>query len=251
MKKDSQKPKKKKKEDREFFDDCAICQAMKNGKANTLEDLKRAFELAEEQGTGKIVDRNFFNKEEGNYSMAMRTADKDDLYYDAQDAINERDFKLAERFLIEAKNLDLDYVQTYIGFANLYGVSGNKQNMLENIKIAFEKTLKKFPKWPKEMNWLDLDNRAYLRAIQYQADVFVDDKKKEEAIELYRLLLRLNPDDNQGARYTLTGLYAGISGEEVNNMMDEGNKKQNWGKLQKLVQGQNKKHQFFREKLST
>jgi len=92
-----------------------------------------------------------------------------------------------------------------------------------------------------------MDNRAYMRAIQYRADLYADDGEKEKAIELYRLLLKMNPNDNQGARYTLSGLYAGISGEEINRMFDEGNEKQNWDKLENLVAEQNGKHKFWKE----
>jgi hypothetical protein len=64
-------------------------------------------------------------------------------------------------------------------------------------------------------------------------------------IELYKLLLKLNPGDNQGVRYVLAGLYAGIDGQKINKMFDEGNEKQDWSKLEKLVANQNKKHKFW------
>jgi tetratricopeptide (TPR) repeat protein len=95
------------------------------------------------------------------------------------------------------------------------------------------------------MSWLDIENRAYLRAIQWQAELYQNKGDTEKAIELYRLLLKLNPNDNQGVRYTLAGIYAGISGEKINKMFDQGNKKQNWSKLEKLVVTQNKKYHFW------
>jgi len=57
----------------------------------------------------------------------------------------------------------------------------------------------------------------------------------------------MNPNDNQGVRYTLAGLYAGISGSEINEMFDEGNKKQDWSKLEELVDTQNKKNLFWKK----
>jgi hypothetical protein len=48
-----------KKEDFEF-DDCPICQAMKEGKAGTLEELKEAFRKAKEKGA--IVGGEAFEK---------------------------------------------------------------------------------------------------------------------------------------------------------------------------------------------
>ncbi|OGI94800.1 hypothetical protein A3A03_01510 [Candidatus Nomurabacteria bacterium RIFCSPLOWO2_01_FULL_40_18] len=45
---------KTKKDEWEGFDDCAICQAMKNGKADNMEDLMKAFQEAEKSGIGKV-----------------------------------------------------------------------------------------------------------------------------------------------------------------------------------------------------
>lgn len=45
----------------EFFDDCPICQAMKEGKAGTEEELKEAFRKAKEKGA--IVGGKWFEEE--------------------------------------------------------------------------------------------------------------------------------------------------------------------------------------------
>ncbi|KKR61857.1 hypothetical protein A2643_00170 [Candidatus Nomurabacteria bacterium RIFCSPHIGHO2_01_FULL_39_220] len=45
---------KNKKEEWEGCDDCAICQAMKKGEANTEKSLKKAFREAEKNGVGKV-----------------------------------------------------------------------------------------------------------------------------------------------------------------------------------------------------
>lgn len=44
------------------FDDCPICQAMKEGKAGTMEDLKEAFQKAKEQGA--VVGGKMFEEKE-------------------------------------------------------------------------------------------------------------------------------------------------------------------------------------------
>jgi tetratricopeptide (TPR) repeat protein len=211
-------------------DDCAICRAMKSGEANSYEGLKKAF--AEQNAK--------------NMHMAMRVQDHNDLYYDAMDALSIDDYTTAAKLLLEAKEIDPDCVQTYVGLANVYGRSKDKKKASESIKTAFEKVLKEFPTWPKRMEWGDMDNRAYMRAIQYRADLYSDEGETEKAIELYKLLLRLNPDDNQGVRYVLAGVYAGIDGKEINSMFEKGNKKQDWNKLEKLVAAQNEKHSFWK-----
>jgi len=173
----------------------------------------------------------------------------DNLYYDAMELLNEDPSKAkeAERLLIKALEIDEHSVQTYIGFAHVYGILKNKKKAEECIKKAFTETVKKFSVWPQEMLWGDMDNRAHMRAVQYRADLYVDGGEEDKAIELYKLLLKLNPNDNQGVRYTLSGVYAGIHGKEISKMFDEGNKKQNWDELRNLVKEQNAKHKFWKE----
>ncbi len=51
MKKENNK---NKKDEWEGFDDCPICQAMKNGKADNAEGLMKAFQEAKEKGIGMV-----------------------------------------------------------------------------------------------------------------------------------------------------------------------------------------------------
>src|SRR3989344_3685827 len=97
-------------------DNCAICKAMKNGDANSLEGLKDAFRKAEEGGAH--VGGSFLQ----NFQMAMKTADKDDLYYDAMDLLDQgpKGAKEAEKLLQQAFSMDKNYVQTHIGFVYIY-----------------------------------------------------------------------------------------------------------------------------------
>lgn len=175
--------------------------------------------------------------------------DKNDYYYDAMELLSggTREINKAIKLLNKALELDEDYVQTYIGFTHVYGVAGEKKKANEAIKIAYEKTLKKFPKWPAKMQWGIMENRAYMRSIQYMSDLYWDNGEKDKAIELFRLLLKLNPNDNQGVRYEISALYAGLTGEDVNRMMDEGNEKQDWSEQENLVKEQNAKHKFWKE----
>lgn len=172
-----------------------------------------------------------------------------DYYYDAMELLGggAREIKEALRLLNIALEMDKDYVQTYIGFASAYGAAGDKKKAEEAIKTAYEKTLKKFPKWPKKMEWGYLDNRAYMRAIQSMGDLYWDNGENKKAIELFRLLLKFNPNDNQGVRYEIAALYAGLNGNDVNRMTDEGNQKQDWSEQENLVNEQNKKHKFWKE----
>jgi len=216
-------------------DDCPLCQLMKGGEHHNIEDFKIA---KKKMPKSKVV----FNNENMKQDKRM-------LYYDALDLLHsgKEGAKKALKLLVEALEIDPDFVQTYIGFVSVYGALGKDIEARKYIKQAFEKTKKQFPKWPKSMSWGDLENRAYMRAIQYMGDYLADSGDKDGAIELYRLLLKMNPNDNQGVRYTLAGLCAGLSGSEIYKMFEEGDKKQDWSKLEKLVDTQNKKYLFWKK----
>jgi len=170
---------------------------------------------------------------------------EDELYYDAMDELMEGNPEEAVALLKEALALDKNYVQTYVGLVSAYGMERDDRKRIEATKKGFEITKKDYKKWPKEMLWGYMENRAHLRAIQYMADLYWDNGEDEKAIELFKLLLRLNPGDNQGVRYELAALYAGKSGRELNNMFDKGNTTQNWDDLEKMLAEQNKKHKFW------
>ena len=166
-------------------------------------------------------------------------------YYDAMDCLQADDAKTAANLLQKALILDRHNIQTILGIAEVYYYKGSKEKACDWIDKGFEEIKKQFPKWPKRREWADLDNRAYLRVIAHKADYLYDIGEIEKGIELYRLLLKLNPNDNQGIRYLIAGIYKGVSGEEVNKMFDEGNRNQNWDKLEDMVQDQNKIHKFW------
>ena len=220
-------------------DDCELCKLAKEG-PHTIREYKEAAALQRMKEAGSedfVLPPDEKNKERV----------QDDYYYDAMDAANEGDFERAGRLLHEALKLDEHNVQTHVGLANVYGMAKEKEKGRQHIVKAYEETAKQFPKWPKQMEWGFLENRRFLRAIQWRAEMYIDEGEREKGVELYRQLLRMNPGDNQGVRYVLAGLYAGINGDEVNQMFDEGNEKQNWDKLEKMVKEQNKKRKFWKE----
>ena len=65
--------------------------------------------------------------------------------------------------------------------------------------------------WPDTLNWGHLENRHIVRALMTGADNLWQDGKTEEALNIYRQLLRTNLGDNIGARYAIIGLRLGLS----------------------------------------
>lgn len=57
--------------------------------------------------------------------------------------------------------------------------------------------------------WGVVNTRPFMRALEYLADLLVSQERFEEAIAVYEEMIELNPEDNQGARDSLLGLYLG------------------------------------------
>ncbi len=168
-----------------------------------------------------------------------------DLYYDAIECLSIGDTVTAKELLQKAVKLEPDFVAGYMGLTASYKVDRNNKKEKGYANLAFKKTRQIFPKWPRKMIWGELENRQYLRAIFDKAAVFHKEGQKKEAEKLYRLILKLNPNDNQGIRYLLAGMFAGISPENVDALFDEGNKLQDWSKLETMLYQENKKHNFW------
>lgn len=71
--------------------------------------------------------------------------------------------------------------------------------------------------------------------------------KKSITKEYFEFLLKLNPWDNQGVRYLLAALYAHKPFSYIDKLFCEGNKNQDWDKLENFLHEQNTKHHFWNE----
>ena len=171
---------------------------------------------------------------------------KNELYYDAMEYLSDNDTKTARKLLNKALTIDHNFVDAYVGLTAVYREEDNFTKEKYYADNAFEITVSKFPKWPKRMEWGVMENRAYMRSICDKATTSQRYCDLKTAEELYRLLLKMNPNDNQGIRYLIAGMFDGKEPGEVDEMFDRCNEKQNWTELEKMVDRQNKKHKFWK-----
>lgn len=195
-----------------------------------------------------LTIRNFFKLNHLIINNLRTTMErKNELYYDAMELLCEEKFKEAKKLLLDALKIDEHFVDAYVGLTSLYRASGNFKKEKKYADIGYEITKDKFSKWPKRMEWGIMDNRAYMRSICDKATTSQISGDYKTADKLYRLLLKMNPNDNQGIRYLIAGMFEGKEPYEVDEMFDTGNEKQNWSNLEKMVIKQNKKHKFWKD----
>ena len=74
---------------------------------------------------------------------------------------------------------------------------------------------------PETMEWGHFENRPLLRSLNNYAVCCWVPREKEEAIKTFKLLLKLNPSYNQGARFCLLGIMEGMSQHHFFHKMDQ------------------------------
>jgi len=126
-----------------------------------------------------------------------------------------------EQLIAEMKKLiecDKDFYDPYLVISDVLLWQGKKSEAQIFCKEAYQRAVDWIAdskgRWPKFMPWGFLENRHLMRALEYYADVRWEEKNIDEALDIYRRLLRLNPNDNQGARYNILAIRMGLGYEE-------------------------------------
>lgn len=160
---------------------------------------------------------------------------KEEWYYEGLEFIDSGRRAEGIKCFNKALKLDKDYVDAYNGLGTAYFYTDTRKAEYYYRK-AYTLTKKKFPKWPKRLEWGILENMQYLRAIHYCGLMLWRKNNLKKAMELFKLLLKLNPNDNQGARYLVAAIYEGYSW---------GKAPENYDKEEKMLERQNKIHKFW------
>ncbi len=110
---------------------------------------------------------------------------------------------------------DPQFLDPYLDLADIF-YEEEKFNQAKDLfkkafQIAMKKIVNKEGKWPKLMEWGWLENRHIIRAIDKWAMELWWEERTDEALMLFRNLLKTNPNDNIGARYSLLAIRMNLS----------------------------------------
>ncbi|MCZ2079940.1 MAG: tetratricopeptide repeat protein [Bryobacterales bacterium] len=132
-----------------------------------------------------------------------------ELAYEAMEADDPFD---ALRLVDEAQKLDPDCTDAQRLMVSLLPMElDNRIQLMREVVAKAEQSLgEKFIEENKGHFWGVLSTRPYMRARQELGELLTAADKLEEAIAVYERMLELNPNDNQGVRYSLVGLYLAI-----------------------------------------
>jgi tetratricopeptide (TPR) repeat protein len=158
--------------------------------------------------------------------------------YNAMEAMAEEQWDRAHKEAMKAIAIDPNCVDALTIMCQLG--SENRQELIDNLRRTVargERALgKKFFKENEGWFWGLLETRPYMRARAQLAGLLLESGQVDEAIEHFEEMLRLNPGDNQGLRYSLLGCYLAkgqLQGAEriFANFPDEGSAMFAWARV--------------------
>jgi tetratricopeptide (TPR) repeat protein len=169
-------------------------------------------------------------------------------YYEAMELLQSEDMGGAIRalqILEQGYKLEPDLIDLQLGYIEAYNTLGIHASVAAHIEQAYAMVRDAFPRWPKRLEWGEVENRGYLRALQAKADWEWEYGAAEDARTIYEQILKLNPHDNQGVRYCIAAIYADLRGQDLDALWAQANEKQDFSGPEKLLVVQNKKYHFW------
>jgi len=113
---------------------------------------------------------------------------------------------------------DENFYDPFLISAEILFAQGKTEEAQAIAKDAYERAVARIVdskgRWPKFMRWGFLENRHLMRALEFYAGLCWAAGDCEEALKIYRQLLHINPEDNQGVRYTILAIRMGLGQKE-------------------------------------
>lgn len=121
---------------------------------------------------------------------------------------------------------DPDFLDSYLILYEIYKKEEQFQKAQDILDKAFKRAINliidKKGNWPEELLWGFLGNRHIIRTLFIKAVSLWSNEDTEEALGIFRKLLKTNSNDNVGARNYLLAIRKGMTFTEYENRFNKG-----------------------------
>ena|GEM_PF-2239082 len=200
---------------------------MKNGGLDLIKSL-----VALLKAKGKDVNWNDFVNDDGFELTNEERAQ--DLFYEAMEARSE---KRTHALIQQALELDPDNVDARLWMLRTSDAKtgGRVEALREIMEVAVRKLGAKTFREAAGSFWGFIETRPYMRVREQLVGALLDAGRMEEAVAECEGMLELNPNDNQGIRYTLLTCYLSLNRQaearRLSKQYDEDSVTFVWGKV--------------------
>ncbi len=140
------------------------------------------------------------------------------LYWDFLESRDADDVKKAIKTLKAIIKKDKNYFDPYITLHEYYIMDDDFKKAVEIIEEGFNRAINlvsRNDKFPDELPWGFIENRHIIRMIFNFAMFAWENGNKEIALDIFMKLLKSNPNDNIGARYSIVAILEGCESQEA------------------------------------
>jgi tetratricopeptide (TPR) repeat protein len=110
---------------------------------------------------------------------------------------------------------DPDFYDPYIIAADILFSESKNDDATVFINKAYKRATSRITddkgNWPDEMLWGYLENRHIMRALEEYGMLLWSSDKTQEALDIFRRILHMNPNDNQGMRHNILAIKLHLS----------------------------------------
>jgi len=147
-------------------------------------------------------------------------------YYDLMEREHSMKRSSVKRRLRQLIKEDPDFLDTYLSLYWILLEEGKKEEAEKILDEAYRRALNlitdKKGRWPDLLEWGWLENRHIIRTLVNKGISLWDEGDTEEALKIFRKLLKMNPNDNPGVRYFILAIRMGMSLGEFDKKFDKG-----------------------------
>lgn len=147
-------------------------------------------------------------------------------YYDMLDRLETATDREMEKAMKKLIKEDPDFLDPYLILHGIYQDNEKWKEADEILNEAYERAIntisEKKGNWPDLLLWGFMENRHIIRTIFNKGVILWDNGKIDEALDIFRKLLKSNPNDNVGVRDFILAIRMDMSFEEYEERFNKG-----------------------------
>lgn len=195
-----------------------------NGRGGiTTKNLGKYFDVKGSTITQKVFDVEFYLgfKKGSRNTQIYEFVDKDrfevnELYWDFLDSKDANDAKKSIKILTNIIKKDPDYFDPYISLYEYYLENREFKKAISILQEGYARAralIDNNGRFPDELPWGFIENRHIIRMLFNYAMFLWEMGNTKEAQKIFMDILKSNPNDNIGARYSIVAILEGFASQ--------------------------------------